>query len=173
MKEQEHNSRIRRSMNWSSGFVLVNCWIQDLVACFSTICKLGPFSEVVLRFLQPGMWRKAQTTSVLVQNCYKTVHKLFLTELCTFMTGWGLSFISQVKSTWKPASPGKFSHFSTRDSFAQGWQSIPLGASFPGNLPIYSWGSFHALEPYKGLNSSVASFPYKEVWSQQPWEFRG
>ena len=102
---------------------------------------------------------------------FKTVIKLytssFLRELCAFITGWGPSFVSQVKSTWKPASPGKFSHFSTRDSFAQGCQSVPLGASFPGNLPLYSWGSFHALEPYKGSNSSVASFPYKEVWTQQ------
>ena len=163
MEEQEHNSRIRRNMNWSDGSVLVNCGIQNWGTCFSTICKLELLSEVTLSFFSLKCGGKLKQLLFLVQNCYKTVHKLFLTELCTFMTGWGLSFVSQVKFTWKPALPGKISHFSTWDSFAQGWQSIPLGASFPGNLPLYNSGDFHALEPYKGLNSSVPSHPYMEV----------
>ena len=62
----------------------------------------------------------------------------FLRELCAFITGLGPSFASKVKSTWKLASPEKLSHFSSRDSSAQGCQSVPLGASFPGNLPLYS-----------------------------------
>ena len=77
MKEQEHNSRIRRSMNWSSGSVLVNCGIQNLGTCFSTICKLGLLSEVIWSFFSLGCGEKLKQLLFLVQNCYKTVHKLF------------------------------------------------------------------------------------------------
>ena len=96
MEEQEHNSRIRRNMNWRDGSVLVNCGIQNWGTCFSTICKLELLSEVTLSFFSLKCGGKLKQLLFLVQNCYKTVHKLFLTELCTFMTGWGLSFVSQV-----------------------------------------------------------------------------
>ena len=98
MEEQEHNSRTRRNMNWSDGSVLVNCGIQNWGTCFSTICKLELLSEVTLSFfcLKCGKLEQLLFWSRIVIKLYASS---FLTELCTFMTGWGLSFASQVKPT--------------------------------------------------------------------------
>ena len=163
MEEQEHNSRTRRNMNWSDGSVLVDCGIQNWGTCFSTICMLELLSEVTLKFPQPEMWGKLKQLLFWSRIVIKLYTSSFL--LSCVLLWQAEDFLSSAKSSL-PGNQlflGKFSHFSTWDSFAQGWQSIPLGASFPGNLPLYNSGDFHALEPYKGLNSSVPSHPYMEV----------
>ena len=115
---------------------------------------MDPFLLVTLGILQPGLWIKVQTAPVLVQNRCRIGRRLIFSELCASTTGLGLFYASRGKFIWKLISLGRVSHFNSRDSSALGCQGVPLGASFPGNLPLYSWGTFRVLEPWKGLISS-------------------
>ena len=78
MKKQKHNSTDKRTRTEAVGSYL---WIAGtrtlgIAACFSTICKHGPFSLVALGFPQPGIWWEVQTTPVLVQDRYRIVRRL-------------------------------------------------------------------------------------------------
>ena len=115
---------------------------------------MDPFLLVTLGSLQPGLWIKVQTAPVLVQNRCRIGRRLIFSELCASTTGLGPFYTSRDKFIWKLISLGRVSHFSCMDSSAHGCQGVPLGASLPGNLPLYSWGTFRVLEPWKGLTSS-------------------
>ena len=128
------------------------------MACFSTICKLGPFSEVVLGFLQPGMWRKAHTTSVLVPNCYKTVHKLlsnravcFYNRLRTFFRQPSQVYL-ETSFSWEIFSLQHQGLLRTRVTEYSSWCFIPWKSAF---IQLRQFPCFGAL---KGINFFSSKF---------------
>ena len=138
LDKHEEETRGSRTEAVGSYLLVAGTRILGVAACFSAISKHGPFSLMALGFLQPGIWWKVQTTPVLVQDRYRIVRRLLSLRAVCFYNRLGPFYVSKVKFIWKLVSPGRVSHFSSRDSSAHGCQGVSLGASLPGNLPLYS-----------------------------------